>query len=232
MEVEAQHPDQLEPFRSMLENDGDGMFHGTIVRLALRVPSSPSKISSKAPTPDEIHTLMEKFIEEELELVLLFLSHLTSVEVREINAEGRVQVLAAATKISRQVGFNSCDVTSGVPDAGTIRTMRGGSQTVTSDWYIIRTSTTVEDCVDGLAAALDDTTEHVRKELEREKLRPDVALAFPQTSPSFNGRLFTFLPLPLSTGFPCHVHGLFSLTDSRQNLRNPSETIMARTADQ
>lgn len=232
MEVQAQHPDQLEPFRSMLENDGGGMFHGTIVRLALRVASSPSKISSKAPTPDEIRTLMEKFIEEELELVLLFLSHLSSVEVREINAEGRMQVLATATKISRQVIFKSCDATGCVPKAETIRTTRGGSPTASSDWYIIPTSATAEDCVDGLAAALDDTTEHVRKELEREKLRPDVALAFPQNSLSFNGRLFTFLPLPLSTGFPCHVHGIFSLTDSRQNLRNPSETIMARTADQ
>ena len=38
------------------------------------------------------------------------------------------------------------------------------------------------------------------------------------------GRLFTFLPLPLKTGFPAHVHALFALTQSRQNLHNSGET--------
>ncbi|PIL32619.1 hypothetical protein GSI_05323 [Ganoderma sinense ZZ0214-1] len=83
-----------------------------------------------------------------------------------------------------------------------------------------------------LRKSLDVTPEWLTREVEREKLRSDVALALPiNTSHNIQGRLFTFLPLPLTTNFPCHIHGIFSLTDSRQNLRNPSETIMQQTAD-
>lgn len=231
-EVALQHPDQLEPFRSAFPIYGNDAFDGTIVRLALRIPSSPSKISTKAPTPDEILGLMEKFVQEELELVLLFLSHLSSVELREIDTEGRQRVLATATKESWPVSLMAPNVMDCALDAGTIKATFGSSRTTSSHWYIVRPSFTSESCVNRLAAALDETAVRVRDELLREKLLPDVALAFPQQFPFTNGRLFTYLPLPLATGFPCHVHGIFSLTDSRQNLRNPSETIMARTADQ
>ncbi|KAG7085716.1 hypothetical protein E1B28_003260 [Marasmius oreades] len=65
----------------------------------------------------------------------------------------------------------------------------------------------------------------VTKALYNNKLLPKMALAI-QSGPTRvydRGRLFTFLPLPISTAFPLHVHGLFSLTQSRQNLRNVGE---------
>src|SRR5207302_963129 len=34
----------------------------------------------------------------------------------------------------------------------------------------------------------------------------------------FSGRLFTVLPLPISTPFPIHIHGIFGLTRDRRNL--------------
>ncbi|KAK0502390.1 hypothetical protein EDD18DRAFT_1048553, partial [Armillaria luteobubalina] len=46
-----------------------------------------------------------------------------------------------------------------------------------------------------------------------------------------SGRLFTYLPLPIRTGFPCHVHGLFALTQSRQNLTNKTEIGIVRGSD-
>ena len=230
--VVSQYPDQLSPFSSFHEGEWDGGFPGTVVRLALRPASSRSKISAKSPSVDEIHVLIEKFINEELALVLLFLTNLRTVEVREIDEEGHMQVLATATKVL-------CPRIQPAPprfpiDLNTITVeYHNPPRTMSSGWRVIRTTFTAEECVNTLASALEDTVEYVKDEMAREKLRPDIALAFPTLpTPSLRGRLFTFLPLPLITSFPCHLQGVFSLTDSRQNLRNPSETIMSRTADQ
>ncbi|KAJ3753290.1 hypothetical protein EV360DRAFT_74627, partial [Lentinula raphanica] len=59
--------------------------------------------------------------------------------------------------------------------------------------------------------------------LQQDKLLPHVALAFPLSEQKYQGRLFTLLPLPISTGFPIHIHGIFALTPDRQSLRNPEE---------
>jgi hypothetical protein len=62
--------------------------------------------------------------------------------------------------------------------------------------------------------------------LKRNKLQASVALAMPRSHQEIlrkPGLLFTFLPLHLKTGFPCHVRGLFALTPDRQHLRNGEE---------
>ncbi|KIO16428.1 hypothetical protein M407DRAFT_86020 [Tulasnella calospora MUT 4182] len=43
--------------------------------------------------------------------------------------------------------------------------------------------------------------------------------------PTFSGRLFTLLPLPIFTHFPLHIHATLALTSSRQNLRNAQENV-------
>ena len=218
----------MSPFCSFHEGEWDGSFPGTVVRLALRPASSRSKISAKSPSIDEIHVLMERFINEELALVLLFLTHLRVVEVREIDEEGRMQVLATATKDIRP-----CIQPASVDSSTITGEYHNPPQTISTRWQLVHATFTVEECIEKLASALEDTAEYVKNEMAREKLRPDITLAFPTLpTPSFQGRLYTFLPLPLITSFPCHIQGVFSLTDSRQNLRNPSETIMSRTADQ
>ena len=63
---------------------------------------------------------------------------------------------------------------------------------------------------------------------------PDVSLAIPlsiATQAETGGRLFTFLPLPLKTGFPTHIHAPFALTQSRQYLRNSGEAGIVSQAD-
>ncbi|KAG7442183.1 uncharacterized protein BT62DRAFT_906721 [Guyanagaster necrorhizus] len=47
-----------------------------------------------------------------------------------------------------------------------------------------------------------------------------------------SGHLFTYLLLPIYTGFSCHIHGLFVLTQLRQNLTNKIEIgIVHRSND-
>ncbi|RPD56795.1 hypothetical protein L226DRAFT_469097 [Lentinus tigrinus ALCF2SS1-7] len=218
----SQYADQLEPFCRATSEEIGTYYSGTIVRLALRTASSQSSISSDKPSADRIHDLLVDFIQQELHLVLLFLSHLISVEVKEIDTSGRARTLASAKARS-------------LPSEITVEydaTVRPSSSPSAGDWSILRASLPLDECVRLLSDALNDNLVHVQEELAREKLRPEVALAFQgASSQQVGGRLFTYLPLPLDTGFPCHIHGVFSLTDARQNLRNPSETIMSGTAD-
>ncbi|EJF60799.1 hypothetical protein DICSQDRAFT_181063 [Dichomitus squalens LYAD-421 SS1] len=223
-EIARDYPDQLEPFSSLLPHGDRTSLPGTIVRLALRPATAASRISSKKVTADEIHDLLLDFVRKELDVALLFLSHLTCIEVREIGVDGAAKTLASVTASLRPP----------VPRlySRTISTTIEASASTTREWSIIHASFEMEEGVELLCKSLEASKEWVEGEVVREKLRPNVALAFPtNASQGFRGRLFTYLPLPLVTGFPCHIHGVFSLTDSRQNLRNPSETIMRETAD-
>ena len=230
-EVTSRHPDQLEPFKSLLRDESHTNFPGTIVRLALRRAESESRISSKEVSPDEVHKLLVEFIKQEVDIVMLFLSHLTSVEVKEIGVDGREQILASVTRTPQALQWSDPTMAFTLSSRAITAASDVTSPTV-SDWLIAQASFPSEEFVDLLCESLGASREWVTREVEREKLRSDVALAFPTNrSQTMHGRLFTYLPLPLTTGFPCHIHGVFSLTDSRQNLRNPSETIMQQTAD-
>ena len=197
----------------------------------MRTASPESRISGKKATAEEIRGLLLDFVRKELDVAMLFLSHLTSIEVREIGVDGEVTVLASATASPRPTAYPDGD--SFASYTRTITTVGDAAATI-CEWSVIQGSSQKEEAIDLLCESLQASKdkEWVKGEVEREKLRPDVALAFPTNAPqAFRGRLFTYLPLPLVTGFPCHIHGVFSLTDSRQNLRNPSETIMRETAD-
>ena len=72
--------------------------------------------------------------------------------------------------------------------------------------------------------------------MEREKLTATVALAI-QTDilpggHSAPGRLFTHLPLPSGTNYPCNIHAPFALTVDRQALRNENEKFVKGSDDQ
>ena len=72
--------------------------------------------------------------------------------------------------------------------------------------------------------------------MEEEKLTATVALAI-QTGVSSEGRhdpgrLFTYLPLPSDTNYPCNIHAPFALTVDRQTLRNEKEGVHKGSDDQ
>jgi sacsin len=76
--------------------------------------------------------------------------------------------------------------------------------------------------------------EDPRPILSKHKLLSEMAIAIPLSilhKEENAGRLFTYLPLPLKTGFPGHVHGLFALTQSRQNLNNGGEIGIVRGSE-
>ncbi|KAK7036693.1 hypothetical protein VNI00_011358 [Paramarasmius palmivorus] len=217
----------IDSFGALLPMEFPQYLSGTIFRLPLRTRSD-SEISSKIIHADDVLDLLEAFWEEELDIVLLFLRNILTIEIIVIEENGQ-QTSRAKCSISRTplspsryslnpdiYSFNTCQVTT--------VTSAGESQL---SWVILHTAHDSE----GAEAHLSVTSKaDVAAALRDHKLSPEMALAIPvplSVGHRNVGRLFTFLPLPLSTGFPVHVHGLFSLTQSRQNLRNNGEVGIA-----
>ncbi|KDQ57943.1 hypothetical protein JAAARDRAFT_155600 [Jaapia argillacea MUCL 33604] len=217
-----------------------GMFEGTVIRLPLRTEeeAKKSELSNKAIRPPEIHQLFLSFIESEIDQVLLFLSNLASIKICEIDEEGKETHFATVT-ISRTPPILASISTSANQEERdrctshlcTVDLQRLEKEKEKKTWRILHCPFSSSHAADLVAARLDSTDP---PDLEKEKLVPDVGLAIPLPLPPAQstgaagvwdgGRLFTYLPLPIPTGFAFHVHAPFALTGDRQRLQNVSET--------
>ncbi|KXN83781.1 Sacsin [Leucoagaricus sp. SymC.cos] len=212
--------DHLTAFESILPHDQWGKYYdGSIFRFPLR--TSPSDISRETTSADDIGKLLRNFVLEELDISLLFLRSISAVEVFEVGADGEEILLGKAT-IDR-TKFESYG-----PNHETRKvTIRSSSASSSEqeEWRIIHASFSEDEAAQLLSDRLQWHQTRTERTFEEEKLSPTIDLAIPcDFSTEFdNGRLFTFLPLPLKTSFPVHINGLFSLTQSRQNLRNADE---------
>jgi hypothetical protein len=222
------HTDQLSSFDWFLNRGWkDTAFEGTIIRCPLR--NIMSKISAKIVSADEISRLFHDFVTEEIDISLLFLQNITSIEVCEVNEQGK------STCVATSVISRSASTARGDRDITYKSFITKSSQGKEQEkvWRILHCPFPQEDAVAHLARRQINNPSSTLKE---HKLVPKVSLAVPlsiATQAETGGRLFTFLPLPLKTGFPAHVHALFALTQSRQNLRNSGETgIVSQAADQ
>jgi len=171
-----------------------------------------------------VRQLLQDFIDGELDIAMLFLTNISSIEIYEVNNEGRKRL--AHAKLSKypleRLNLSAAD------DAMTyqcrISTLIAGANVIEDSWRIFHASFLQSHSVSILSERINNDVSRV---LTTQKLSPKVALAMPLSTKriaSNSGRLFTYLPLPLHTGFPCHIHGLFALTPDRQHLRNSEET--------
>ncbi|KAF8963745.1 hypothetical protein BDZ97DRAFT_974423 [Flammula alnicola] len=86
--------DQLTPFACVVD-DVFSEFNGTIFRLPLRTANQArrSEIKDTPTLVKEIGDLLKSFAMSELEQVIIFLKHITSIEVRHIDASGHQSIL-------------------------------------------------------------------------------------------------------------------------------------------
>jgi hypothetical protein len=228
---DQQYVDQLASFGSILPDFPPRVpFPGSIIRLPLRI--TPSAISRDPVNVSDIRQLLLDFIREEIAVTLLFLGNITSIEVLEFNTRGARLVLARSDitrspKVSYSVGTVQNTRFTCVVKTST----HADRRPTTEEWRLLHTSFLLSEATSLLSerAACDPTPT-----LLTHKLRPDVGLAVPFsvfTQSAAPGRLYTYLPLPLQTGFPLHIHSPFALTQSRQNLRNREERGMVRGSD-
>ena len=219
---ESQFFDQLSSFNSVLSCYPH---LGSIIRLPLR--TSPSKIGEhlKAVGVSEVRQLLQDFIDEEIGIALLFLGNVTSIEVLEIDKFGNRSLLALSTvkKSSQFPLTSSADQDAACMFTCEVERRRCSSPTTVERWGIHRSSFSQSSAASLLSRRAECDTDAVQRV---HKLEPEVSLAVPLsilTRPETFGRLYTYLPLPIPTGFPLHLHSPFALTPSRQNLRNRDE---------
>ncbi|KAF6756631.1 hypothetical protein DFP72DRAFT_810196 [Ephemerocybe angulata] len=215
------------------DNLEQGRFNGTIVRLPLR--TVPSEILENVVSPDDIKDLFKDFIEGELGVAMLFLRHLRSIKLIVADNKGEHHLANCDIEKTSTIG-------DGVAGVRVHIHCQGGS-VVEKDWAILEQHPPIEDAYNLLSKRMSEflPEEELQKVLEavlkKHKLRPDVGIAFPLSDSDAppgkrdNGFLFTFLRLPIETGFPVHIHGCFSLTTSRQNLRNPVDNGLVKGSE-
>ncbi|KAH9475499.1 Sacsin [Psilocybe cubensis] len=220
------YPDQLAPFLFFI-HEGRRDFKGTVIRCPLR--TEPSKISSKVVQPEELASeIFSKYIDRELAISLLFLRHLRSVKFHQVEETGMHKRLAtlsvSASHVNHGLEWETYLFTT---------TIKRDSDPLvkTEQWRILQCSFSKDEAIKLLSQTFPgDATEILRNN----KLTPNIGIAFPldaKSSTGTSGQLFMHLPLPISTGFPVHIHGLFAIEESRQHLVNPQTAGIVHGSD-
>ena len=202
------------------EVQGQDALPGTIIRLPLRTEHHRRKISSKTVSPQEVEDHFQAFVQKEMDICLLFLSSLQSVEFWVIREGDTTPSRIALSSITPVVDASPNNIVL----SRQVETTLYSSPSHGKDWLIRWHSVPNSESQDQLSTRIGCD---VRSTMEVEKLVATVALAI-QTSVSPDGccapgRLFTYLPLPSDTNYPCNVHAPFALTIDRQTLRNENE---------
>ncbi|KAJ7161504.1 hypothetical protein C8R43DRAFT_1105134 [Mycena crocata] len=211
----AAYSDQLVPFENSL------------VQLRTSTQAARSTIKQTSVDSSEIRALFHDFVQKELSVVLLFLKHVHSVSLEVIEPNG-VKTFIGSAEIpdrlssSEQRKFTRNGAARQEHFRCVINVTTPDGTTVSNHWRILHSVGSADDTISTLKGRLSYDLDP--KLLAKDKLFSHVALAFPiNYRGAWDGRLFTLLPLPISTGFPAHVHAILALTQDRQSLRNIQE---------
>jgi len=211
----VRYRDQLEPFKDVVD-DIFAIYAGTVFRLPLRTvkQAEQSKIKTSHTSVEEIGTILSNFCERELGEVLLFLKHITKIEIRHIDRDGQSKVIGSVTIEDIPSPHT---VAQGIHFRGTLlQSVNGNTET---KWCI---RTLQIDKAQAKEAMSERLGYDVGDSLTSDKLSPLVQLASPING-ELIGSLYTLLPLPIRTCFPLHLNAVFALTPDRQSLKNIEE---------
>ncbi|KAG8923167.1 hypothetical protein FRC02_011322 [Tulasnella sp. 418] len=228
----------LDPFLSVL---GPRDPHETtIIRLPIRTQflAELSEIKQDPLSPDNIKEWFNKFITTELKVGLLFLKHITSIELQEVGDDGVFRPIAIvrirdADEHIRAIRSRFKGRADGQESYHlTIEMFNGNEIPEETTWMVTQ-------FVDNYAKAEKQMSERLGYpaggKMRKDKLLPHVGLAIPLSADGIiqcQGKLFTLLPLPIATKFPLHIHSVFALMSDRQRLRNPQERGDAGSREQ
>ena len=207
---------------------GQGSSPGTVIRLPLRTEHHHRQISMKTISCQEVNDHFQSFIRAELDICLLFLTSLRSIEFWVIN-EGELTPSPIALSNITSVGDASPNH---VTQRRQVKTILDPGSSRKKDWLIRWHSVPNSEFQDQFSERIGCD---VRSTMEKDKLTAAVALAMQtgvltENRPA-SGKLFTFLPLPSDTNYPCNIHAPFALTIDRQGLRNENEEGFVKGSD-
>ena len=202
-------------------------FPETIIRLPLRTKYHRGRISTKTVSCQEIEDHFRTFIKTEMDICLLFLSSLQSVEFWVIKEGESIPSRVALSSIT------SVDASRhNISISRQVKTTLYSNPSYEKDWLIRWHYVPDSEAQDQLSAKIG---RDVRSPMEEEKLTAVVALAIqPGVFPKgyhAPGRLFTYLPLPSDKNYPCNIHAPFALAADRQTLRNEREEGLMKGSD-
>ncbi|TFK63722.1 hypothetical protein BDN72DRAFT_803000 [Pluteus cervinus] len=213
------YADHITAFQAA-EAEHQEAYNGTAIRLPLRNQNQAEKsqIRSTAFSVNDIRSLFTKFVHGELGITLLFLKHIRSVELREIEPSGTVKVIGRV-EISGMEASLRCDSSAGQRSFRCCTIVKIlDNEPQARDWRIVHHLIERKEACGILSPRLGYTLSE--DTLQKEKLIPHVGLAIPLDSTGIDGPLFTLLPLSIRPGLPLCLHGTFALTSDRQHLKN------------
>lgn len=171
---------------------------------------------------EDVRQLMGVF-KLELEYSMLFLRHVETIKLAEVNDDGILTSVAHACKVRDELEEGPGSAT----ELTLIETQIIGaaaSNPVLITWFLFHGYGKRNEAAQEIRHILK---KDFTKSLKMNKLSPKVSLAIPicgggekiAVSSSLVGRLFTVLPLHVVTGLPLHIHGMFALSPDRDSLK-------------
>ena len=225
-------PDLLSPYKTLGLTSGQTYFPHTIFRLPFRTAaqSAKSQLSSEPFSREDVEGILETLERSGSEL-LLFLRHLKSIEVYEVgeNATGVRRICSFKTLNGEEVQQRRDQLEARQTQSGILNLLKAsGSITVTykHEIEVATPSSAVTEVwrvVNGLYAGANGQLVDEVRTLDQmgEVVSPRAgaaALVSGRKTPLVQGVCYCFLPLPISTNLPVHLHGYFDLDRSRQKL--------------
>ncbi|CAG8593257.1 6936_t:CDS:2 [Funneliformis mosseae] len=232
-DLAKEYPHQFAPFRIPC----DKPFKGTLFRYPLRTTedSIDSNISKKVYKPDEILEMFNKFYENESINCLLFLKYIECISFYELKV-GATEPnllytirLENANRVREQRHLIVKKIVS-MMDSLKSKKLCKSNQSHTT--YVASFSRQKGDSMENREVSswlilnyLDDIyqveayfQEKFNKDIGEYKFIPNVGLAVPLNWLNIMGRLFCFLPLPVSMPFQVSVNGYFAVSTNRRSL--------------
>ncbi|CAG8695304.1 15156_t:CDS:2, partial [Acaulospora colombiana] len=227
IEKAVDYPDQFAPFRIPC----DRKFEGTLFRYPLRTSedSIDSIISKKVYRPEDILEMFEKFYQNEGINCLLFLKYVEVIKfyelsegetepnlLYEINIENACEIRPRRRLMARNIlsmmellEKNPNKITT-LESAFTVTFYQKKGQAVPE-----RNQYLIFNWLGNLNTVYKYFQENFKKDIRECNFVPNVGLAIRLGDQKSNGRLFRFLPLPISTPFQASIHGYFAVNANR-----------------
>ncbi|XP_063961226.1 sacsin-like [Lytechinus pictus] len=230
--VRRSYPHSFQCYMEDILTGGEEDF--TIFRFPLR--QEASTLSPNVWHAERIRKLLRDFENAAFEC-LLFLKHVTKISISEVSSSGVIgSTHVVSAEMTRGEGEKKMDFLQKVQDIALTKQDDGTleSEQVEVIYQMkLKGVQREEDWVICQQVSYSDADEeHTRK---KHRLIPvgAVAARLPETREGnsdkgregINGKAFCFLPLPIETGLPVHVHGYFALDhESRRHLWDGSKT--------
>ncbi|KAG0283790.1 hypothetical protein BGZ96_011831 [Linnemannia gamsii] len=216
--------DQLQPYKGFFGCDMESHFNGTIFRMPLRSKttgrSGSSGFGSDALTLAKVRDMFSSWIED-AKIGMLFLKNIRTIEL----SDGTTPVTSVTkqdhpdSQVAQLLVKSLSTPTSQVSTVDIKVTSNGvgGTPNAVSLKWLVYT----EDALP--ANASKDIHSIVQKRHWSTQNGVAIPLGDERVLKSFRGRLMVYLPTPIETRLPFHLHAGFALTTNRKTLAGGSE---------